>query len=78
MYNVNLRNSVAIAINGYLEILDGEIPSGGIYKVVTGEVERELFSFVFRHCRENQSLATKVLGISRATFRKKITEFGLI
>ncbi|WP_167273654.1 helix-turn-helix domain-containing protein [Pantoea sp. Tr-811] len=78
MHNVNLRNSVVIAVTSYLDILDGEIPNGGIYKVVTGEVERELFSFVFRHCGENQSLATKVLGISRATFRKKITEFGLI
>ncbi|MNE11822.1 DNA-binding protein Fis [compost metagenome] len=78
MHNVNLRNSVIVAVTSYLDILDGEIPNGGIYKVVTGEVERELFRFVFRHCGENQSLATKVLGISRATFRKKITEFGLI
>lgn len=78
MHSVNLRSSVIVAVTSYLDILDGEIPSGGIYKVVTGEVERELFRFVFRHCGENQSLATKVLGISRATFRKKITEFGLI
>jgi DNA-binding protein Fis len=78
MYNVNLRNSVIVAVASYLEILDGEIPSGGIYKVVTGEVERELFNFVYQHCGENQTLATKVLGISRATFRKKMTEFGFI
>lgn len=78
MHNVNLRNSVIVAVASYLEILDGEIPSGGIYKVVTGEVERELFNCVYQHCGENQTLATKVLGISRATFRKKMTEFGFI
>ncbi|MCR4537015.1 Fis family transcriptional regulator [Pseudomonas sp. 18.1.10] len=78
MHNVNLRSSVVVALASYLEILDGEIPSDGIYKVFTGEVERELFRFVYQHCGENQTLATKVLGISRATFRKKMTEFGFI
>lgn len=78
MHQVNLRNSVTAAVDSYLKILDGEIPCDGIYKIVTGEVERELFSFVYQHCGGNQSLATKVLGISRATFRKKMTEFGFI
>ncbi|WP_080593216.1 helix-turn-helix domain-containing protein [Pseudomonas fluorescens] len=78
MHKVNLRSSVTVSVNSYLKILDGEVPSGGIYKVVTNEVERELFRFVYVHCGGNQSSATKVLGISRATFRKKMTEFGFI
>ena len=78
MHNVKLRSSVAVAVSSYLNILDGEIPGDGIYQIVVSEVERELFRFVYQYCGENQSLATKVLGISRATFRKKITAFGLI
>lgn len=78
MQKVNLRSSVTDAVNSYLAILDGEIPSGGIYTIITGEVERELFNFVYNHCKKNQTLATKILGISRATFRKKMIEFGFI
>jgi len=78
MHKVNLRNSVTVSVVSYLNILDGEVPSGGIYKVVTDEVERELFRFVYAHCGNNQTSATKILGISRATFRKKMTEFGFI
>ncbi|WP_144968124.1 Fis family transcriptional regulator [Pseudomonas sp. DE0010] len=78
MKNVNLRESVTVAVQNYLEILDGEVPGGGLYRIVTGEVERELFYFIFEYCERNQSLATKTLGISRATFRKKMIEFGFI
>lgn len=78
MNNVNLQIAVKSAVNDYLNILDGEIPGTGIYKIIMSEIERELFHCVFEQCRRNQTLATKTLGISRATFRKKMMDFGYI
>lgn len=78
MSDTELRDAVARAVEKYINDLDGEIPSDGIYKRVIREVEVALFGFVYSHEKGNQSNATKVLGISRATFRQKLKDFDLM
>ena len=41
------------------------------------EVEAPMIAEVLRHCRGNQSRAAAILGISRGTLRKKLTEYRL-
>ena len=41
------------------------------------EVEEPLFKVVMGHVQGNQSRAATILGINRATLRKKLKEFGI-
>ncbi len=50
----------------------------GLYDMVMGEIESSLLMVVMKHTQSNQSLAAKVLGISRGTLRKKLQEYHLL
>jgi len=41
------------------------------------ELEIPLFAEVLNHCDGNQSRAATMLGIHRATLRKKLRDYGL-
>lgn len=71
-----LRECVARAIRRYLADLDGHADSN-LYRLVLAEVERPMLEEVLRHCRGNQTRAAHVLGITRATLRKKLGDAGL-
>jgi Fis family transcriptional regulator len=42
-----------------------------------GEVEPPMFRVVLEYTSGNQSLASEILGISRATLRKKLKQYRL-
>lgn len=71
-----LRECVARAIRRYLSDLDGHSDSN-LYRLVLAEVERPMLDEVLRHCRGNQTRAAQILGITRATLRKKLADTGL-
>jgi len=48
-----------------------------VYQSVLREVEIPLFTQVLHHCEGNQSRAAALLGIHRATLRKKLRDYGL-
>ena len=68
-----LGECVAKATRRYLHDL-GHHAAGDLYWLVLAEVERPLLDEVLTHCRGNQSKAAKVLGITRATLRKKLLD----
>ena len=41
------------------------------------QVEQPLFEVAMQHTGGNQSKAAALLGISRSTLRKKLTQYGL-
>jgi Fis family transcriptional regulator len=71
-----LRDHVATSIRRYLGDLNG---SGieNLYEIALRELEIPLFIEVLNHCEGNQSRAAAMLGIHRATLRKKLREYGL-
>ncbi len=71
-----LREHVAHAIRRYLGDVEG-CDDVRLHEVVMREVEIPLFVEVLRHCEGNQSRAADVLGIHRATLRKKLREYRL-
>lgn len=71
-----LRECVARATRRYLADL-GDHPAQHLYRLVLAEVEAPLLSEVLRHCRGNQTRAAQMLGITRATLRKKLGDLGL-
>src|SRR5690606_8213043 len=71
-----LREHVAQSVRRYLRDLDG-CEADDVYEIVLREMEIPLFVEVLNHCEGNQSRAAAMLGIHRATLRKKLKEYGL-
>ncbi len=73
---VPLRDHVATSIRRFLGDLDG-CDTENLYEIALRELEIPLFAEVMEHCEGNQSRAAAMLGIHRATLRKKLREYGL-
>ena len=71
-----LRDHVATSIRRYLGDLNGS-GTENLYEIALRELEIPLFIEVLQHCDGNQSRAAAMLGIHRATLRKKLREYGL-
>jgi Fis family transcriptional regulator len=71
-----LRDHVARAVRRYLSDLDDH-DVDDLHEVVLREIEVPLFSEVLKHCDGNQTRAASMLGINRATLRKKLREYRL-
>ncbi|MEO1940790.1 MAG: helix-turn-helix domain-containing protein, partial [Candidatus Thioglobus sp.] len=63
-------------LSRYFEQLDGEQASG-VYKMVANEVDLIVIKFVLDLVDNNQSEASRVLGINRGTLKKKIELYKL-
>ena len=73
---VPLRDHVAVSIRRYLGDLNG-CGAENLYEIALRELEIPLFAEVLSHCDGNQSRAATMLGIHRATLRKKLRDYGL-
>lgn len=71
-----LREHVANSVRRYLRDLDGSDTSN-LYEIALRELEIPLFAEVLNHCEGNQSRAAAMLGIHRATLRKKLRDYGI-
>ena len=71
-----LREHVAQSVRRYLGDLDG-CGTTDLYQTALRELEIPLFVEVLNHCDGNQSRAAEMLGIHRATLRKKLREYRL-
>ena len=72
-----LRTCVKVAVESYLHHLDGHDVSELLSFVMT-EVEPPVLEAVLAHTNGNQSRAAAMLGINRATLRKKLKRYHLI
>ena len=71
-----LREHVANSVRRYLRDLDG-CDTTELYQIALRELEIPLFAEVLNHCEGNQSRAATMLGIHRATLRKKLRDYGM-
>ena len=72
-----LGDQVSKSMLKYFKQLDGENPTD-IYNMVLKEVELPLLEIVMKQCDDNQSKASKILGINRGTLRTKLKEHNLL
>ena len=75
--NKPLRDLTGEALRTYFRDLNGHKPSA-LYDLVLGEVEPPLFEAVLDYTRGNQSRAAEILGLNRATLRKKLKQYDLL
>lgn len=71
-----LRECVRDALSNYFTQLNGH-SAANLYQMVMAEVEQPLLETIMQHTEGNQTLAAKVLGISRSTLRKKLAHYQL-
>lgn len=71
-----LNGHVKAAVQHYFNDLDGHMPED-LYKMVLSQVEKPLFETVLQQCGSNLSQASRLLGINRATLRKKLCHYGI-
>jgi Fis family transcriptional regulator len=75
--NRPLRNVTEDTLKKYFKDLNGHTP-GDLYGLVLSEVEAPLFKTVMDHTHGNQSRAAEILGMNRATLRKKLKTYYLL
>lgn len=67
---------VHTTLRQYLHDLDGH-DVHDLYRLVIEEVERPMFATVLEHTGGNQTMAAKLLGMSRSTLRKRLATYHL-
>ncbi len=72
-----LRDCVESALDHYFTHLDGHQVSG-LFELVMGEVEAPLLAAVMRRAEGNLTRAAQMLGINRATLRRKLERYRLV
>lgn len=75
--NKPLRDLTGDALRNYFRDLNGHQPSA-LYELVLGEVEPPLLEAVLDYTGGNQSRAAEILGLNRATLRKKLKQYELL
>ena len=75
--NKSLSEQVKKAMKKYFANL-GDANPANIYEMVMAQVEPELFKAVMKHTNNNQSKAANILGLNRATLRKKLYRYKII
>lgn len=73
-----LGECMAVSARRYLADLNGTPCREGLYARLLREVEAPLLCEVLAWSEGNQSRAAEVLGIHRATLRKKLRELGIV
>ncbi len=75
--NKPLSEQVKKAMKKYFAAL-GDVSPANVYEMVMAEVEPELLKAVMNYTNNNQSKAAIVLGLNRATLRKKLYRYNIL
>ena len=74
---VNKNIPINSGARKYFKELEGE-KAKDVYSMVLKEVELPLLQIVMEQCKDNQTLASQMLGLNRGTLRNKLKEYKLL
>ena len=69
-----LSHYVAYSLDGFFKELNGHTPPKDLYGMILEQVEPPLLRATMKYCGGNQSRAASILGLNRATLRKKLRQ----
>ena len=72
----DIKSKVLEEIKKYFEAL-GDVKPSNVYEMVIAEVEPELLMAVMQYTNNNKSKAASILGLNRATLRKKLHHYKI-
>ena len=72
----SIYHCVENALDIYFEDMDGHDPSD-LYELVLSQTEKPMLEVVLKHARGNITKSAEMLGINRATLRKKLKKYDL-
>jgi len=76
MNQSDLHDCINQKLERYFTQLDDELVSG-VFKMVTQQTETATLKFVLDKVNQNHSKAARILGINRATLKKKVALYQL-
>ena len=76
MKQKDLQDCINEKLEKYFSDLKGE-KANGVFKMVTHQVESTTLKFVLDKVNQNHSEAARILGINRATLKKKVALYKL-
>lgn len=76
MNQSDLHDCIHLKLERYFTQLDQE-PASGVFKMVTQQAETATLKFVLDKVNQNHSEAARILGINRATLKKKVALYQL-
>jgi len=71
-----LGECVRCSMTTYFAELNGHAPAD-LYELVLSQIEQPLLSVVMRETRGNITRAATILGLNRATLRKKLKKYHI-
>lgn len=74
--NQSIYRCVKDAIEVYFEDMDGHDPED-LYDLFLSQAEKPMIEVVLQQTQRNMTRSSKILGMNRATLRKKIKKYGL-
>lgn len=75
-HDQSIHHCVESALNTYFEDLDGHEPYD-LYELILSQTEKPLLEVVLKQAQGNITKSAEMLGINRATLRKKLEKYGL-
>ena len=72
----DLQDCINVKLEKYFSDLNGQ-KANGVFKMVTNQAESTTLKFVLEKVNQNHSEAARILGINRATLKKKVDLYKL-
>ena len=72
----DLQDCINDKLEKYFSDLNGE-KANGVFKMVTNQAESTTLKYVLKKVNQNHSHAARILGINRATLKKKVDLYKL-
>jgi len=73
----SLNEVVTNSVRNYFAELEGQ-PTTDFYSMVLQQIELPLLIETMQYTNQNQTLASKILGLNRGTLRTKLRQYKLI
>jgi len=72
----SIYHCVESALELYFDDMDGHDPAN-VYELVLSQAEKPMLEVVLKQTQGNITKSAEILGINRATLRKKLMKYGL-